>query len=80
MTKSTPNWVECSAACKYLCCCASTLYKYRKEGIFKAGTHWRLKFPTSKKSGILYNLPACEETLINLSSTNAKTLELAQGS
>ena len=78
MTPLEPTWYTTAQACQYLKVSDSTLYKYRKYGYLKAGIHWRNKFPDSPKSGVLYNIKACEKALIDMSRSHAETLELAR--
>ena len=39
----------------------NALHKYRREGLFKAGTHWFRKGPW-RNAGYLYDVDACKET------------------
>ena len=73
----TTQWATTKKACEHLNVSESTLYLLRKQGILRANTDWRRKFPSSK-SGVIYDLVQCEKTLKARFETDAKTLELAR--
>ena len=71
-------WGPTQDACNRLKVGRTSLKKYRDQGIFKAGSHWRYKFVDSPRSGVLYDLVACEQALINQAARSAENLELAR--
>ena len=55
------TWLPTSQASAALYLHRNTLHKYRREGLFKAGTHWVRKGPW-RNAGYLYDVDACKET------------------
>ena len=54
-------WLPTNQASAALFLHRNTLHKYRREGLFKAGTHWIRKGPW-RNAGFLYDVDACKET------------------
>ena len=54
-------WLPTNQASAALYLHRNTLHKYRREGLFKAGTHWIRKGPW-RNAGYLYDVDACKET------------------
>jgi hypothetical protein len=52
-----------------------TLWRWRKAGLFKAGVHWRRKFPTSN-SPVLYHLSRCDAAMSEAAARTPQLLEL----
>ena len=71
-------WRPSRYACQFLQVSDSTLYKYRKLGFLKPGLHWKYKFQHHPKSGILYDLEACDKALREMAETPVETLELVR--
>ena len=63
------NWVDTKKAIEVLGVSASTLQRWRNQEpkILELKKHYRLKTPTSRE--LLYNLNACEKTLLSLCTT-----------
>ena len=38
-----------------------TIYRLRKDGVFKEGKDFRRKFPDNPKSSLIYNLESCDK-------------------
>jgi len=55
------RWLPTNQASAALFLHRNTLHKYRREGLFKAGTHWVRKGPW-RNAGYLYDVDACKET------------------
>ena len=54
-------WLPTNQASAALFLHRNTLHKYRREDLFKAGTHWVRKGPW-RNAGYLYDVDACKET------------------
>ena len=55
------KWLPTNQASAVLFLHRNTLHKYRREGLFKAGTHWIRKGPW-RNAGFLYDVDASKET------------------
>ena len=55
------TWLPTNQASAVLFLHRNTLHKYRREGLFKAGTYWVSKGPW-RNAGYLYDVDACKET------------------
>ena len=71
------EWFTAKETAAYLRVSERQLYRYRQAGIFKAGVHYRHKFP-SPTSALLYQVKLCEIAMVETASRNVQTLETAE--
>ncbi|MEB3334452.1 MAG: helix-turn-helix domain-containing protein [Cyanobacteriota bacterium] len=69
-------WATARQAREHLGISERTLARWRGAGLLKPGKHWRREFP-SPKSPVLYNLPACEDTMGEATARSVDRLERA---
>ena len=70
------EWFTAKETAAYLRVSERQLYRYRQAGIFKAGVHYRRKFP-SPTSALLYQVKLCDQAMVDAASRNVETLETA---
>jgi hypothetical protein len=68
------EWADARAAGQLLGVSEKTLSRWRKAGLFKAGVHWRRKFP-STNSPVLYHLENCNEAMNEATARTPHLLE-----
>jgi predicted site-specific integrase-resolvase len=71
---TTSDWLGAHDAARALGISYSTLYRWRTSGLFKAGTHWRRKFP-SGNSPVLYHLERCSQAMCAATATGIDAIE-----
>ncbi|MGB5241825.1 MAG: helix-turn-helix domain-containing protein [Prochlorococcaceae cyanobacterium] len=69
-------WLGAHDAARALGISYSTLYRWRTAGLFKAGTHWRRKFPNTN-SPVLYHLDRCNQAMSEATATSLDSIEPA---
>lgn len=69
------EWVDARSAGRALGVSEKTLCRWRKAGLFKAGTHWRRKFPKAN-SPVLYHLESCNEAMNEATARTPHLLEV----
>ena len=69
------DWVDARSLGMVLGVSERTLWRWRKAGLFKAGVHWRRKFPTSN-SPVLYHLSRCDAAMSEAAARTPQLLEL----
>lgn len=75
MTQSPAQvWADARTAAQLLGVSEKTLGRWRKAGLFKAGVHWRRKFP-SVNSPVLYHLDRCNAVMNEAAARTAALLE-----
>ena len=71
------KWLTARETAAYLRVSERQLLRWRQAEIFKAGIHYRRKFP-SANSALLYQIVLCEKAMCNAATRNYKTLETAE--
>ena len=71
------KWRIGSEAASFLKVSERQLYRWRKAGIFIAGTHYIRKFPNAN-SALLYQVELCQKAMVDAASRNVETLETAR--
>jgi len=69
------EWVDARSLGMVLGVSERTLCRWRKAGLFKAGVHWRRKFPTSN-SPVRYHLFRCDAAMSEAAARTPQLLEL----
>ncbi len=70
----TQEWADARSAGPFLGVSEKTLGRWRKAGLFRAGVHWRRKFPSSN-SPVLYHLERCNSAMNEAAARSAAFLE-----
>ncbi len=70
----TQEWADARSAGPLLGVSEKTLGRWRKAGLFRAGVHWRRKFP-SINSPVLYHLERCNEAMNEATARTPHLLE-----
>ena len=70
------KWKNAREASSYLNVSERQLFRWRKAGIFVAGTHYMRKFPNAN-SALLYQVELCQKAMVDAASRNVETLEIA---
>ena len=68
------EWLVARSAARALGVSEKTLCRWRKAELFKAGVHWRRKFP-STNSPVLYHLERCNEAMNEATARTPHLLE-----
>jgi len=68
------EWLDARSAGRALGVSEKTLCRWRKAELFKAGIHWRRKFP-STNSPVLYHLERCNEAMNEATARSPQLLE-----
>lgn len=68
------EWADARSAGQLLGVSEKTLGRWRKAGFFRAGVHWRRKFP-STNSPVLYHLERCNEAMNEATARTPHLLE-----
>jgi hypothetical protein len=68
------EWLDARSAARALGVSEKTLGRWRKAELFKAGVHWRRKFP-STNSPVLYHLESCNEAMNEATARTPHLLE-----
>ena len=68
------EWLDARSAGRALGVSEKTLCRWRKAELFKAGVHWRRKFP-STNSPVLYHLERCNEAMNEATACTPHLLE-----
>ena len=68
------EWLDARSAGRALGVSEKTLCRWRKAELFKAGVHWRRKFP-STNSPVLYHLDRCNEAMNEATARTPRLLE-----
>lgn len=68
------EWADARSAGPLLGVSEKTLGRWRKAGLFRAGVHWRRKFP-SINSPVLYHLERCNEAMNEATARTPHLLE-----
>ena len=68
------EWADARSAGPLLGVSEKTLGRWRKAGLFRAGVHWRRKFPSSN-SPVLYHLERCNEAMNEATARTPHLLE-----
>tara|TARA_B100001094_G_C17857409_1_gene635718 strand:+ start:349 stop:582 length:234 start_codon:yes stop_codon:yes gene_type:complete len=68
------KWLTARETAAYLRVSERQLLRWRQAEIFKAGIHYRRKFPSSN-SALLYQILLCEKAMCDAATRNYKTLE-----
>jgi hypothetical protein len=71
---SAQEWADARSAGQFLGVSEKTLGRWRKAGLFRAGVHWRRKFP-SINSPVLYHLERCNEAMNEATARTPHLLE-----
>jgi len=69
-------WLGAHETARALGISYSTLYRWRTFGLFKAGSHWRRKFP-NPNSPILYHLDRCSQAMSEATASSINSIEPA---
>lgn len=72
--KPIEEWLDARSAGRALGVSEKTLCRWRKAELFKAGVHWRRKFP-STNSPVLYHLERCNEAMNEATARTPGLLE-----
>lgn len=70
----TKEWADARSTAPLLGVSEKTLGRWRKAGLFKAGVHWRRKYPSSN-SPVLYHLERCNEAMNEATARTPHLLE-----
>jgi len=70
----TQEWADARSTAPLLGVSEKTLGRWRKAGLFRAGVHWRRKFP-SINSPVLYHLERCNEAMNEATARTPHLLE-----
>ena len=70
------KWLTARESAAYLRVSERQLLRWRQAEIFKAGIHYRRKFP-SANSALLYQILLCEKAMCDAATRNYETLETA---
>jgi hypothetical protein len=70
----TQEWADARSTAPLLGVSEKTLGRWRKAGLFRAGVHWRRKFPSSN-SPVLYHLERCNEAMNEATARTPHLLE-----
>jgi hypothetical protein len=68
------EWADARSAGQFLGVSEKTLGRWRKAGLFRAGVHWRRKFP-STNSPVLYHLEGCNKAMNEATARTPHLLE-----
>jgi len=68
------EWLDARSAGRALGVSEKTLSRWRKAELFKAGVHWRRKFP-STNSPVLYHLERCNKAMNEAIARSASLME-----
>ncbi|MEA5424689.1 helix-turn-helix domain-containing protein [Synechococcus sp. CCY9202] len=68
-------WATAREAREHLGVSERTLARWRNSGLFRAGQHWRRKFP-SPNSPVLYHLEHCQVAMSKATARQADLLEI----
>jgi hypothetical protein len=68
------EWLEARSASRALGVSEKTLCRWRRAELFKAGVHWRRKFP-STNSPVLYHLERCNQAMNEATARTPRLLE-----
>ncbi len=74
ITERTQEWLDARSAGRALGVSEKTLCRWRKAELFKAGVHWRRKFP-STNSPVLYHLERCNKAMNEAIARPASLME-----
>ena len=70
----TQEWADARSTAPLLGVSEKTLGRWRKAGLFRAGVHWRRKFPSSN-SPVLYHVERCNEAMNEATARTPHLLE-----
>jgi excisionase family DNA binding protein len=62
------RWLTCSELAEQLNISERTIYRLRRDGVFKEGKDFRRKLPENPRSSLIYNLESCEKAHFLVSS------------
>ena len=73
--RDSKRWMTCAELAEGMGISERTIYRLRKDGVFKEGKDFRRKIPDNPRSSLIYNRESCEKAYFLV--TSGRRLEIA---